>query len=141
MNPGDIADQSLLWFCPMSVAAGEQPRPGSFGALMEARFETYKRIIVEPFFVALARDVDRRIILVDVLRALNAGEEAFADQRLALETRLGAAEIGPDPRKLIANARSGNLRFSTSRRVRHDICRGTGQGPMRGGLPCCRAAL
>ena len=33
-------------------------------------------------------------MLVDVLRALNAGEEAFADQRLALDTILAAFRFG-----------------------------------------------
>jgi predicted YcjX-like family ATPase len=38
--------------------------------------------------------VDRQIVLVDVLRALNAGEEAFADHRLALDTILAAFRFG-----------------------------------------------
>jgi predicted YcjX-like family ATPase len=63
-------------------------------ALMEARFEVYKQVVVQPFFAQLARGVDRQIVLVDVLRALNGGEEAFADQRLALETILGAFRFG-----------------------------------------------
>jgi len=94
LNPGQIADASILWFCPMPLAPGRQARPGSLAALMEERFETYKRGIVEPFFAQLAKDVDRQIVLVDVLRALNAGEEAFADQRLALETILAAFRFG-----------------------------------------------
>ena len=57
-------------------------------ALMEARFETYKQAVVQPFFTQLARGVDRQIVLVDVLRTLNAGPAAFADQRLAFETVL-----------------------------------------------------
>jgi predicted YcjX-like family ATPase len=61
---------------------------------MEARFETYKRTVVQPFFALLARDVDRQIVLVDVLRALNAGEEAFADQRLALDIIFAAFQFG-----------------------------------------------
>jgi hypothetical protein len=94
LNPGRIADASILWFCPMQLAPGRQAGPGSLAALMEARFETYKRGMVEPFFAQLAQDVDRQIVLVDVLRALNAGEEAFADQRLALETILAAFRFG-----------------------------------------------
>jgi predicted YcjX-like family ATPase len=61
---------------------------------MESRFEAYKRSVVHPFFSQLARGVDRQIVLVDVLRALNAGEEAFADQRRALETILQAFRFG-----------------------------------------------
>jgi predicted YcjX-like family ATPase len=94
LNPGRIADASILWFCPVPLAVGGQARSGSVAALMESRFNTYKRAIVQPFFAQLARDVDRQIVLVDVLRALNAGEEAFADQRLALDTILQAFRFG-----------------------------------------------
>jgi uncharacterized protein len=94
LNPGQIADPSLLWFCPMPFAIGAHAREGSMAALMEARFETYKQVVVQPFFTLLARGVDRQIVLVDVLRALNAGQAAFADQRLAFETILAAFRFG-----------------------------------------------
>jgi hypothetical protein len=94
LNPGQISDPSLLWFCPVPFAIGADAREGSMAALMEARFEVYKQVVVQPFFAQLARGVDRQIVLVDVLRALNGGEEAFADQRLALETILGAFRFG-----------------------------------------------
>jgi hypothetical protein len=94
LNPGRIPDASVLRFCPMPLAVGARARSGSLAALMEARFEAYKRTIVQPFFAQLARNVDRQIVLVDVLRALNAGEEAFADQRLALDTILAAFRFG-----------------------------------------------
>jgi predicted YcjX-like family ATPase len=94
LTPGQLADPSLLWFCPVPLGIAARPRPGSLAALMEARFDAYKRIVVEPFFTQLARGVDRQIVLVDVLRALNAGEEAFADQRLALDTILAAFQFG-----------------------------------------------
>ena len=94
LNAGQIADPSLLWFCPMPFAIGAHPRGGSMAALMEARFEAYKQLVVRPFFAQLARGVDRQIVLVDVLRALNAGQAAFADQRLAFETILAAFRFG-----------------------------------------------
>jgi uncharacterized protein len=94
LNPGQIGDQSLLWFCPMPFAIGANAREGSMAALMEARFETYKQVVVQPFFTQLARGVDRQVVLVDVLRTLNAGPAAFADQRLALETVLAAFRFG-----------------------------------------------
>jgi uncharacterized protein len=94
LNRGQITDSSVLWFCPVPLPVGAQPRPGSLAAMMEARFEIYKRVIVQPFFEQLARDVDRQIVLVDVLQALNAGEEAFRDQRVALDTILAAFRFG-----------------------------------------------
>jgi predicted YcjX-like family ATPase len=94
LNPGQVADRSALWFCPLPLAAGGRTRPGSLAATMEARFDAYKFTIVEPFFARLARDVDRQIVLVDVLSALNAGEEAFADQRQSLDTILSIFRFG-----------------------------------------------
>ena len=94
LNSGQISDPTLLWFCPMPFSVGARAREGSMAALMEARFEGYKRVVVQPFFTQLARGVDRQIVLVDVLRALNDGEDAFADQRLALETILTAFRFG-----------------------------------------------
>ncbi len=94
LNPGEVSDASILGFCPMPAPAGRAARPGTLAAVMESRFEAYKRSVVHPFFSQLARGVDRQIVLVDVLRALNAGEEAFADQRRALETILQAFRFG-----------------------------------------------
>src|SRR5207245_9287105 len=90
LNPGHMTDPSLLWFCPMPLPIGARARAGSLAAIMEERFEAYKRAVVQPFFMHLARNVDRQIVLVDVLRSLNAGEEAFPEQRLALDAILRA---------------------------------------------------
>jgi uncharacterized protein len=94
LNPGQLPDPAILWFCPVPLPVGGRAKGGSLAALMETRFETYKRTVVQPFFAQLARDVDRQIVLVDVLRALNAGEEAFADQRLTIDTILAAFRFG-----------------------------------------------
>jgi uncharacterized protein len=94
LNPGQLPDPSILWFCPVPFPVGGRARGGSLAALMESRFEIYKRTVVQPFFAQLARDVDRQIVLVDVLRALNAGEEAFADQRLTIDAILATFRFG-----------------------------------------------
>jgi predicted YcjX-like family ATPase len=116
LNPGEIADPSLLWFCPIPFAIGGRPRAGTLGAIMEARFEAYKRAVVQPFFVQLARGVDRQIVLVDVLRALNAGEEAFADQRLALEAILEVFRFGRrSPLRFLFGARIDRVLFAATK--------------------------
>ena len=94
LNPGELADPSVLGFCPLPIEAGTRVRPGSLAEVMASRFEAYKRNVVQPFFSQLARGIDRQIVLVDVLRALNAGEEAFTDQRQALATILQAFRYG-----------------------------------------------
>jgi uncharacterized protein len=116
LNPGQLADPSLLWFCPMPFAIGAQAREGSMAALMAARFEAYKQNVVHPFFTKLARGVDRQIVLVDVLRALNAGQAAFVDQRLAFETILAAFRFGRrNILRLLFGARVDRVLFAATK--------------------------
>ena len=116
LNRGQVADTSVLWFCPMPLPVGAQPRPGSLAAMMEARFEIYKRVIVQPFFEQLARDIDRQIVLADVLRALNAGEEAFTDQRVALDIILTVFRFGRrNLLRLLFGARIDRVLFAATK--------------------------
>jgi predicted YcjX-like family ATPase len=100
----------------MPFAIGGRAREGSMAALMEARFDVYKRTVVQPFFTQLARGVDRQIVLVDVLRALNAGQTAFADQRLAFETILPAFRFGRrNILRLLFGARIDRVLFAATK--------------------------
>jgi predicted YcjX-like family ATPase len=93
--PGNLADTSYLWFAPLDFPVSvEAPAPGSLGELMAQRFETYKREVVEPFYADHFRRYSRQIVLVDVLRALLAGPDAFEDTRLALESILESYRYG-----------------------------------------------
>lgn len=84
--------------------------------MMEARFEIYKRVIVQPFFEQLARDIDRQIVLADVLRALNAGEEAFTDQRVALDIILTVFRFGRrNLLRLLFGARIDRVLFAATK--------------------------
>jgi hypothetical protein len=94
LNPGNAAGNANLAFCPMQIATGVKTPAGSLAAVMESRFEAYKRNVIRPFFVQIARDIDRQVVLVDVFRALNSGREAFADQRHSLNGILNAFRFG-----------------------------------------------
>ncbi len=61
---------------------------------MEERYDVYKREVVARFYEDHFRWFSRQIVLVDVLRALLAGREAFEDQRLALEAILQSFRYG-----------------------------------------------
>ena len=52
--------------------------------MMERRFEAYKSIVVKPFFRDHFARLDRQIVLVDALQALNAGPSAVNDLEQAL---------------------------------------------------------
>ena len=83
---GSLGDVPYLWFSPLDVAEGVDTfAPHTLGALMAERFEVYKREVVARFYEEHFRHYRRQIVLVDVLRALLAGRDAFEDTRLALD--------------------------------------------------------
>jgi predicted YcjX-like family ATPase len=63
-------------------------------AMLEHRYEAYKDLIVRPFFRDHFARLDRQIVLVDTLRALNAGPAAVADLETALTAVLGCFRQG-----------------------------------------------
>ena len=91
---GSLVDVPYLWFAPLDVRADDTFAPHTLGALMAERFETYKREVVAPFYHDHFRHYSRQIVLVDVLRALLAGRDAFDDTRLALDTILESFRYG-----------------------------------------------
>jgi uncharacterized protein len=92
---GALGDVSFLRFAPCDVRAGfDTFAPSTLGALMAERFEVYKREAVADFYERHFRNYSRQIVLVDVLRALLAGREAFDDTRLALDAILESFRYG-----------------------------------------------
>jgi uncharacterized protein len=86
---GGLGEVPYLWFAPLDIPDNAAAlAPNTLGALMAERFETYKREVVARFYEDHFRRYSRQIVLVDVLRALLAGREAFEDTRLAIETIL-----------------------------------------------------
>jgi hypothetical protein len=91
--PGDLEGSPALTFAPLPTPA--QPlRSGSLYAMLEHRFEAYKAQVVRPFFRDHFARLDRQIVLVDTLRALNAGPAAVADLETALTSVLACFRQG-----------------------------------------------
>jgi hypothetical protein len=92
---GALADVPYLWFAPLDVGDGvETFAPHTLGALMAERFEVYKREAVTSFYEDHFRNYSRQIVLIDVLRALLAGRDAFEDTRLAFDAILESFRYG-----------------------------------------------
>lgn len=86
LMPGDLEGSPALTFAPLDLSRIDgRPPAGSLAAMMERRFEAYKTHVVRPFFREHFARLDRQIVLVDALHALNAGPAAITD----LETSLG----------------------------------------------------
>lgn len=94
LMPGEFEGSPLLTFSPLEVAADGSAPKGSHWAMMASRFEAYKRHVVKPFFHNHFSRLDRQIVLVDALSALNAGPAAVADLSAALTDILRAFRPG-----------------------------------------------
>jgi len=94
LMPGALANSPALTFAPLDVPEGGTPPPNSLWAMMRRRYESYKDIVVRPFFRDHFARLDRQIVLVDALAAFNAGPEALRDLEGALEGILGCFNTG-----------------------------------------------
>lgn len=94
LMPGDLEGSPALTFAPLDLPSDGKTRPGSLAAMMERRFEAYKSAVVRPFFREHFARLDRQIVLVDALSALNAGPAALADLERALDSILTAFRLG-----------------------------------------------
>ncbi|MEP5031760.1 MAG: YcjX family protein, partial [Marinomonas sp.] len=91
--PGDLAGSPVLTFAPLPRAADGDGRK-SLRREMARRFEAYKREVVKPFFRDHFARIDRQVVLVDALGAINAGPPAVEDLRAAMADTLGAFRPG-----------------------------------------------
>ncbi|MBN8998304.1 MAG: YcjX family protein [Rhizobiales bacterium] len=93
LMPGDLEGSPALTFCPLPGAPADAPQ-GSLLRMMGRRFEAYKSVVVKPFFRERFARLDRQIVLVDALQALNAGPAAVAGLGHALSEILACYRPG-----------------------------------------------
>ncbi len=92
LMPGDLEGSPLLTFSPLKLET--ELRPNSLAATMARRYEAYRAHVVKPFFRDHFARLDRQIVLVDVLAALNDGPAALRDLERALGDVLNAFRTG-----------------------------------------------
>jgi uncharacterized protein len=90
LMPGDLDGSPALTFAPLPAGEGASP----LAAMMERRYDAYRSHIVRPFFRDHFARLDRQIVLIDALTALNAGPAAVADLESALADVLTAFRTG-----------------------------------------------
>lgn len=91
--PGDLEGSPALTFAPLPPQS-QAVRHTSLYHMLERRYEAYKDVVVKPFFRDHFARLDRQIVLVDMLRALNAGPEAVHDLETALTDVLACFRQG-----------------------------------------------
>lgn len=94
LMPGDLEGSPALTFAPLEIGAAQSPPRGSLHAMMAERYEAYKSVVIKPFFREHFARLDRQIVLVDVLQAINAGTEALNDLENALTGILACFRTG-----------------------------------------------
>ena len=87
LMPGDLEGSPALTFAPIT---GE----GGLATLMSERFEAYKRVVVKPFFRGHFTKIDRQVVLIDALDAIDSGPRAIGDLRKALTDILSCFRHG-----------------------------------------------
>jgi hypothetical protein len=94
LMPGDLEGSPALTFAPLMTLSEQRSRSGSLQAMMERRYEAYKTHVVKPFFREHVARLDRQIVLIDAMQALNAGPAAMADLERAVTEILSCFRPG-----------------------------------------------
>jgi uncharacterized protein len=92
LMPGDLAGSPLLTFFPLDTEGAV--RHPQLAALLARRFESYKTKVVKPFFRDHFARLDRQIVLMDALAAINAGPEGLSDLSRAMTAVLAPFKPG-----------------------------------------------
>ncbi|MEO5806911.1 YcjX family protein [Devosia sp.] len=113
--PGDLEGSPALTFAPLPQP--NQPvRSSSLYAMLEGRYEAYKNQVVRPFFKDHFARLDRQIVLVDTLRALNTGPAAVADLETALTSVLSCFRQGDsNPLTRLVSRRIDRILFAATK--------------------------
>jgi predicted YcjX-like family ATPase len=94
LMPGDLDGSPALTFAPLPNLPDTPAPAGSLMAMMQRRFESYKSVVVKPFFREHVARLDRQIVLIDAMQAMNAGREAVIDLERALADVLSCFRPG-----------------------------------------------
>ncbi|MGA2994507.1 YcjX family protein [Bradyrhizobium sp.] len=94
LMPGNLAGSPALTFAPLDVPGDGNPPDGSLWAMMRRRYQSYKDVVVRPFFRDHFARLDRQVVLVDALAAFNSGPNALFDLESALAGILDCFHIG-----------------------------------------------
>jgi uncharacterized protein len=94
LMPGDMEGSPALTFAPLALPDEGSAPPGSLWSMMARRYESYNTHVVKPFFRDHFSRLDRQVVLVDALSAINGGAEAVRDLERALTDILACFRPG-----------------------------------------------
>ncbi len=91
LTPGDYEGSPLVTFFPLGTDSQASP---ALRRLLRDRYNGYRDKLVTPFFKSHFARLDRQIVLVDALGAINRGPAATADLERAMSDVLSAFRPG-----------------------------------------------
>lgn len=94
LMPGDLDGSPALTFAPLPGLEPEHLKSGTLASMMERRYEAYKTHVIKPFFREHIARLDRQIVLIDAMQAMNAGGAVVADLERALTDILSCFRPG-----------------------------------------------
>ena len=94
LMPGDLAGSPALTFAPLPNLEDHNFKKGSLAATFERRYEAYKAQVIKPFFKDHVARIDRQIVLIDAMQAINAGPDSLADLEGAITDILACFRPG-----------------------------------------------
>jgi predicted YcjX-like family ATPase len=92
LMPGDLAGSPALTFAPLPP--GQRGARRSLATEMARRYDAYVEAVVKPFFRNHFARLDRQVVLVDVLSAIDSGPQAVSDLREEMTSLLSAFRHG-----------------------------------------------
>ena len=104
LMPGEIEEETLLCFVPLLKAGSstdgqlEAAPENSYFKVCEQRYKAYIKQLVEPFYKDFFSGIDRQVVLVDVVTALNSGPLYLEDMSQALSNISDSFSYGPQNR-------------------------------------------
>ncbi|WP_215397197.1 YcjX family protein [Rheinheimera oceanensis] len=91
--PGVLAGAPMLQLFPLLPQQAEQP--SALATQLEQHYDSYRKHVIKPFYQQHFSALDRQVILVDCLSALNAGYAAITELQQALRLILQSFNYGP----------------------------------------------
>jgi predicted YcjX-like family ATPase len=111
LRPADLLHSPVLRLIPLP----DRLLDTGLGKGMKNRFEEYRQKVIKPFYKDYFKHMDRQIILLDVLQALQRGESVFNELTDALKDTLQSFHYG----------RKGLLSWLTGIKTTHVLFAGT----------------
>ena len=93
IEPGDMRDDPLLTFSPLPSPKTDVEK-NSIYANFEKRYDSYVKEVVKRLYLEHFQEFDTQIILVDLIKTLNSGQEVFDDMHLAFKNILKTFTYG-----------------------------------------------